>query len=242
MLTAYIAVGRWQKGKDLNWYAKSDDPSSLAAQGRTARAEEIRQIKEAEAEAMAAALGLPVSRATPAVTGASASNSNETPIGKRVSDAEVKRALAEAASDNSANEDRGIGFGGYSGAVRTGDGDEVLSGVGREDPAMQELVRLPIQRSSHQKRHYRTDTDGGHGRDSSRERYRELKNTDSHGHRRRTSRAGPRSRSREPIRSDRREREEYHRDKRYDRPRRRSRSRSPDRRELYSRSLQKAKH
>ncbi|KAG6038671.1 hypothetical protein E4U41_003906 [Claviceps citrina] len=56
-------VGRWQKGKDLNWYAKSDEPTNpdetdeekLARQ----RKEELKRIKEAEEDAMARALGLP---------------------------------------------------------------------------------------------------------------------------------------------------------------------------------------
>lgn len=57
-------VGRWQKGRDLNWYAKGDDKE--ARDGETAeerkvreRKEEIRKVKEAEEDAMNKALGLP---------------------------------------------------------------------------------------------------------------------------------------------------------------------------------------
>ncbi|KAK9727563.1 hypothetical protein K7432_001730 [Basidiobolus ranarum] len=45
-------VGRWQKGKDLLWYEHSKEAADK-------RAEELRAIKEAEADAMAEALGLP---------------------------------------------------------------------------------------------------------------------------------------------------------------------------------------
>ncbi|KAL2760868.1 hypothetical protein ACRALDRAFT_205254 [Sodiomyces alcalophilus JCM 7366] len=60
-------VGRWQAGRDLNWYAKADDSS--AAPGETdqerlerERKEELRKIKEAEEDALARALGLPVAQ------------------------------------------------------------------------------------------------------------------------------------------------------------------------------------
>ncbi|KAL8945498.1 MAG: hypothetical protein Q9222_007950, partial [Ikaeria aurantiellina] len=49
-------VGRWQKNKDLSWYAKGDTATDAA----TARAEEIRRIKEAEQDALSEALGFPV--------------------------------------------------------------------------------------------------------------------------------------------------------------------------------------
>lgn len=63
-----LAVGRWQKGRDLNWYSKGADSKSEAE----SRAEEIRQIKQAEETARRAALGL-----TPI------DNANMVPLGSR---------------------------------------------------------------------------------------------------------------------------------------------------------------
>ncbi|KAI1297477.1 hypothetical protein F5Y03DRAFT_369329 [Xylaria venustula] len=58
-------VGRWQKGRDLHWYAKADtaDSSSNETPEEKAareRKEELKKIKEAEEDALARALGLPV--------------------------------------------------------------------------------------------------------------------------------------------------------------------------------------
>ncbi|KAM0793848.1 kinase phosphorylation domain-containing protein, partial [Usnea florida] len=45
-------VGRWQKNKDLNWYAKGDTSPSALSAAAAARKEEIRRIKEAEESAL----------------------------------------------------------------------------------------------------------------------------------------------------------------------------------------------
>ncbi|KAF4613641.1 hypothetical protein D9613_007666 [Agrocybe pediades] len=48
-------TGRWQKNKDIHWYNRDKESSDAAARAE-ARAEEIRKIKEMEADALAAAL------------------------------------------------------------------------------------------------------------------------------------------------------------------------------------------
>ncbi|KAM3457559.1 hypothetical protein MY3296_000991 [Beauveria thailandica] len=58
-------VGRWQRGKDLNWYAKADATAANANETQEEREarerkEELRKVKEAEEDAIARALGLPI--------------------------------------------------------------------------------------------------------------------------------------------------------------------------------------
>ncbi|KAI1001903.1 hypothetical protein K3495_g6300, partial [Podosphaera aphanis] len=81
-------VGRWQKGKDLTWYAKADNSNAIPGETEEERRirerkEEIRKIKDAEEDALARALGLPVKDRN--LTG-----SNSVTLG------EVKRAVKDA--------------------------------------------------------------------------------------------------------------------------------------------------
>jgi len=69
-------VGRWQKGKDLNWYAnKNTDGTEMSEED--ARKEEIRRVKQAEEVALAKALGieLPEANANMTVLGGDGGNS-----------------------------------------------------------------------------------------------------------------------------------------------------------------------
>ncbi|CAJ2508238.1 Uu.00g094240.m01.CDS01 [Anthostomella pinea] len=90
-------VGRWQKGRDLNWYAKPN--ATAASSNETAeeraereRKEELKQIKEAEEDALARALGLPVAQRN--VTG---SNSIEVGEGRGAVGDNPAAAVAAAA-------------------------------------------------------------------------------------------------------------------------------------------------
>lgn len=108
-------VGRWQKGKDLNWYAKGD--SDAPNSGETAeekrireRKEEIKRIKEMEEDALARALGLPV-----AVRGnGQGSGANGIDIG------EMKKMIRETGDEDAGEEEeqagRGVGFGAFVGS------------------------------------------------------------------------------------------------------------------------------
>jgi hypothetical protein len=81
-------VGRWQQGRDLGWYAKGDTDSKEAEAARIK--EEKRKLKEAEEDAMLAAMGLPVPVRN---------NANLTPLGERAHEADVKDAIEEKAKD-----------------------------------------------------------------------------------------------------------------------------------------------
>ncbi|KHJ36043.1 putative kinase phosphorylation protein [Erysiphe necator] len=102
-------VGRWQKGKDLSWYAKSDNNS--IKEGETIedkrireRKEEIRRIKDAEEDALARALGLPVKERN--TTG-----SNAITLG------EVNKAVREAGVGEDDEIDTGSRFKIFSGQI-----------------------------------------------------------------------------------------------------------------------------
>ena len=176
-------VGRWQKNKDLSWYAKNDkSPAATAA--AEARKEEIKKIKQAESDALSKALGYePVDR--------SDDNANNTPLRQR----EVEKAIKETAEGDEDEDTKGVGFGGFVGAgIPAEEGRDVLGGIGLEKDRHEPL-------SSRNK-------DGEHRRDRkerSRERRHRRHNDEDHrAHRRHRSRDRQRRRSRS------RSRDRYH--------------------------------
>jgi hypothetical protein len=204
-------VGRWQRNKDLTWYSKADS-SKMSAEDE--RQEEIRRIKEAEQDALAAALGFPVQK-------------QETDA---VDQAEVDRAIKEtgAVDQDKEEEGRGIGYG----RGRVG---RSLKDEGRERFATDGSARnvgdsyRPAQRRGGEKwperrdgRDGRRDDKSRRHRSRSRDRGRDERDDD----RRRERRHIHRSRSR-GRRGEHRHRDERDRDS--SRHRWRERSRSPHR-------------
>ncbi|KAI4271747.1 MAG: hypothetical protein LQ337_005774 [Flavoplaca oasis] len=109
-------VGRWQKNKDLSWYAKGDN-SQAATDAANARAEEIRRIKEAEQDALSEALGYPVQ---PRLRDSQLAGQKE-----------VEKALKET-TEGDEEGGKGVGFGSYMGTeiMKQDNEEEVMKGYG----------------------------------------------------------------------------------------------------------------
>lgn len=207
-------VGRWQQGRDLNWYAKNKDASDVEKQ---ARDEELRRVKEAEQDAMARALGLPVAPRP-------SDNANLTPLGKN----EVRKAIQETTdADENAEEGRGIGFGSYGGLAPGEAEVETLAATGMDSDirlrGRESGERDQTSRDHRSRRNRSRDADRRRDRDHHRDhstRHRKDRDADrersGHHHRRHREHREPRrqrslSRSKSRSRSPRRDRRDHHR-------------------------------
>jgi hypothetical protein len=201
-------VGRWQKNRDLGWYAKGDSATNgdETAEDKKARErrEEIKRIKEAEEDALARALGLPVAERGPPGGGAG-SGANAISVG------EMNRVIQE-----------------------TEDGDEEIDEVGRSGGFGQFVGRMgdDMERILAESEKGGLVRDGGEKektRDNSRERrHRRHRHRSRSGERRRhrhRSRSGERDKYRRRLNHE----EQRSRSRSLDRRERRHRSRSGER-------------
>lgn len=207
-------VGRWQKGRDLNWYAKGDDTDTK--DGETAeqrkireRKEEIKRIKEAEEDALSLALGLPVPDRSGGL-GGQGTGSNNIAVG------ELKRVIKETEDGDEEIEEvgRGRGFGGFVGKT---DGDAVVKEENVEGQQKGGLIggrtrgnhEASKRTGSKERRHRRHRH---RSRSGERRRHRS-RSAERHRHRRGDDRR-ERSRSMDRERRDRRHRSRSPRDRR----------------------------
>ena len=197
-------VGRWQQNRDLSWYAKGDVEGKEAEAARIK--EEKRRLKEAEEDAMLAAMGLPVPERN---------NANLTPLGEKAHQADVKEELEVKVK------------------VEGGEGEERVKRRERKEKERSRRHRDEEGRDRRRRRHSRSrsrdhDRSRRHRdrsrsrerkRDGDRDRERRLHRSRSREHGRRDDRAEPRRRDTDDKPSEPRDRSRERRRPRDDRSR-----------------------
>ena len=169
-------VGRWQQNRDLSWYAKGDVEGKEAEAARIK--EEKRRLKEAEEDAMLAAMGLPVPERN---------NANLTPLGEKAHQADVKEELeVKAKVEGGEEEERGKR---RERRHRDGEGRERRRRHHSRSRS-RDHDRSRRHRDRSRSREKRRDRDGDRDRDRERRRHRSR----SREHARRDDRAEPRRR------------------------------------------------
>lgn len=206
-------VGRWQKGRDLNWYAKagsdSNNDEDPAAQAARERKEEIRRVKQAEEDALARALGLPV---------APRDNPNMEELGAQ---REIGSVMKEVKAESDLATSRGVGYGRPAGVSAGSEGQpatELLAGtVPEQDQELDYALKEYKRRHGDRKRRSRSRSRHRH------REHHERKHRDSrrHHHRDHRSRSPRRERLRSRSRSPSSSRDRGHH------RRKRARSNSP---------------
>ncbi|EGD93361.1 hypothetical protein TESG_00907 [Trichophyton tonsurans CBS 112818] len=208
-------VGRWQQGRDLSWYTKGEDSDAA----KKAREEEIRRVKEAEQEAIARALGLPVS------VPSKSSNANLEPLGGK----DVERAVLEGVDDHEdVDRVKGVGFGGFTGKTPVGEVIEKLEPIGDVSSNHRQTAKTNADSRPRSDRHSERRKEHDRRDDRDRARRHRSRREDYRSDRHERKRYRSRSRSREAVRRQRPASRSRSRDRETrDRRSHRRRSRSP---------------